>query len=549
MNAGSQQPQTAIPIVSRRRLLTPLCLACAVAGCTEELLEPKSEVTGPAPPQGAPIAFVDRTSEAGFSWPVGGFGQAKSGASAMRGGVASGDIDGDSDIDLFVVSSAGRENSLYLNMGDGTFADVAAPYGVNEIGVVASGPTFVDLDGDGQLDLVVGGVSHETASIDHKAVVLFRNTGAGFVNVTEAARLTELPPLDTYSTTFGDVDGDGDLDMFMSHWHNTYGGHYLWENDGSGAFRDITMAYGLADLEFTFTANFTDIDLDGDLDLLLASDFGHSKVMSNVGGRFIEEPTSVLTDGNGMGASVGDYDNDGDLDWFVTSIWDPNGVAEGNWDISGNRLYQNDGSGRFTDVSASAGVREGYWGWASCFADFDNDGNLDLFHVNGMYVGDRSEFREFWSDPSRLFMSNGDGTFTERSSELGLNDRGQGRGVACFDADRDGDIDIFVSNNEEAPRFYRNEGSPIHHYLEIVLRGAPPNVQGIGARIAVETGDGDTKIREIRAGGSYVSHSPAEAHFGLGQAESVTVSVAWPDGDVTTLRHVATDQLLTISHR
>lgn len=548
MNSERHHRPPSLPMVWRSRSLRLSCLGCAVLGCTEEPFEPTAEATDSPPSNGTPVAFVDRTSDAGFSWPVGGFGRANSGASAMRGGVASGDIDGDGDIDLFVVSGVGLGNRLYLNSGDGTFSDVASRYGVGETGIVEAGATFVDFDGDGRLDLVVGGVGEETAPAPHPSVLLFGNTGSGFVNVTDAAGLGDLTQLDTYSTTFGDVDRDGDLDMFTTHWYNATGGHYLWENDGAGVFHDVTGEYGLTSLEFTFTANFVDTDLDGDLDLLVASDFGNSTVMLNEGARFVEEQTSLLTDGNGMGASVGDYDNDGDLDWFVTSIWDPDGTPEGTWDVTGNRLYQNDGRGRFTDVSQSARVREGYWGWASCFADFDNDGHLDLFHVNGMYVGDRPEFREFWSDPSRLFMSNGDGTFSERSLEVGLTDTGQGRGVACFDADRDGDIDIFVSNNGEAPRFYRNEGTPVHRYLGIVLRGVRPNTQGIGARITVQPADGETQTREIRAGGSYVSQSPSEAHFGLGRAESVTVIVVWPDGNRTVLHDVEADQLLTISH-
>ncbi|MFQ5705576.1 MAG: CRTAC1 family protein, partial [Gemmatimonadales bacterium] len=200
------------------------------------------------------------------------------------------------------------------------------------------------------------------------------------------------------------------------------------------------------------------------------------------------------------------------------------------------------------DVSIEAGVREGYWGWASCFADFDNDGNLDLFHVNGMQASDNAIFSEYWADPSRLFISNGDGTFTERSSEVGLGDNGQGRGVVCFDADRDGDIDIFVANNRQPPAFYVNEGATGNNYLEIVLLGASPNTQGIGARIVVTAG-GKTQTREIRAGGNYVSQDPAEAHFGLGREEIASeVLVKWPDGQVTALQAVAANQVVVIRH-
>src|SRR5690606_9277092 len=110
-----------------------------------------------------------------------------------------------------------------------------------------------------------------------------------------------------------------------------------------------------------------------------------------------------INDENGMGAAVGDFDGDGDLDWFVSSIFDPTDV-EGNWGASGNRLYRNDGSGNFEDVSAAANIRDGGWGWGSCFADFDLDGDLDLFHTNGY---PELEAAEFHDDHSRLFVNNG----------------------------------------------------------------------------------------------------------------------------------------------
>ena len=219
------------------------------------------------------------------------------------------------------------------------------------------------------------------------------------------------------------------------------------------------------------------------------------------------------------------------------------------WGTTGNRLYQNDGSGTFTDVSESAGVRMGFWGWGSCFADFDNDGWLDLFHVNGWRHGFLAD--EFLTDPSRLFMSNGDGTFTEASLVKGLVDDGQGRGVVCFDADRDGDIDIFVSNNGDGPSFYMNQviqTSQAFNYLGVVLVGPFPNTQGIGALITITPSIGGTQVREIRAGSNFASQNPAEAHFGLGNATSVDLSVRWPDGMVSTETNVPANQLLVLTH-
>jgi len=243
-----------------------------------------------------------------------------------------------------------------------------------------------------------------------------------------------------------------------------------------------------------------------------------------------------------MGVAIGDYDDDGDLDWFVSSIWDPAGNTPEAWFASGNRLYRNRGDGTFDDVTDSAGVRAGYWGWGSTFADLDNDGDLDLFHVNGWRSGDASI--TFHADPSRLFVSNGNGTFTERSAEVGLVDTGLGRGVVAFDYDRDGDVDLFVAQNDGPGRLFRNDMPAGAHFLTVKLRGPAANSEGIGARITAEAG-GVTRLRELRAGSNFESQDPAEAHFGLGATSVIDrVHVRWPDGTETERTAVAADAVV-----
>src|SRR5262249_8902760 len=254
---------------------------------------------------------------------------------------------------------------------------------------------------------------------------------------------------------------------------------------------------------------------------------------------------SVITDGNGMGAAIGDYDGDGDLDWFVTSIWDPNGVAEGNWDTTGNRLYRNRGDGTFEDATDAAGVRVGYWGWGSTFQDLDNDGALDLFHVNGFGAADFPEANEFVADPSRLFVNNGDGTSFEPAAQSAVTDADNGRGVAAFDYDGDGDLDLFVHNSEGPGRLYSNDGGNALHWLDVSLRGRTHNTEGIGARIHVTAAE-HTQLREVRAGNNYVSQDPAGAHFRLGTASSASVEVLWPDGTRSVREKVAANQRLVI---
>jgi hypothetical protein len=469
--------------------------------------------------------------------------------------VAAGDYDGDGWVDLYVVRGDIGPNLLFRNRGDGTFEEVGAAAGVALSGVRSSGPLFADLDGDGRLDLVVGGVEGTPVSV-------FHNNGDGtFADVTTASGLVlpaGPPTRDTFGVTAGDYDRDGDLDLFLTHWLSAFfnfpdaSSYHLWRNNGAGVFTDVTLAAGITPLgpsdNFnSFTANFADIDGDRWPDILVTGDFRTSRIYrNNRNGTFtLANDFTVITDGNGMGGAIGDYDGDGDLDWFVSSIWDPNGVAEGNWDVTGNRLYRNRGDGTFEDATDAAGVRVGYWGWGSTFQDFDNDGNLDLFHVNGFGRADIPETAEFIADPSVLFVGNGDGTFTERGAALGVADTDEGRGVVAFDYDGDGDLDLFVHNSEGPGRLYRNDEGNAGNWLDVALHGRAPNTEGIGARVRV-TADGRTQLRELRAGSNYVSQDPAVAHFGLGAARKVNVEVVWLDGTRTVRERVAANQRLVL---
>ncbi|MCG8457641.1 MAG: CRTAC1 family protein, partial [Holophagales bacterium] len=189
----------------------------------------------------------------------------------------------------------------------------------------------------------------------------------------------------------------------------------------------------------------------------------------------------------------------------------------------GNRLYRNLGDGTFADVTDAAGVSSGGWGWGSSFADFDNDGILDLLHVNGWDV------LPYAVDLTRLFMGSPSGAFSEESALRGLVDDRQGRGVSCFDSDRDGDLDIFISNSQDSPGFYRNDGGNANASITVGLRGFAPNSEGVGARVEMEPASGPALMRTIRAGSNYVSQDPARAHFGLGPGGTVReLRVSWP---------------------
>ena len=450
------------------------------------------------------------------------------------GGAACGDYDKDGWLDIYHIGGNLGQNHLLHNNGDGTFTDVAGAAGVANPGSLGTGATFADWNGDGWLDLFVGG-------IEGTLLKLYQNNQDGtFTDVTAASGVWITS--DTYSATFGDYDNDRDLDMFLPHWNIPKGPGHVWRNEGN-AFTEVDSLVGYLGFmsgtnDYTFAFNLADINSDGWMDMVVASDFQTSHVYMNDGdGTFTNvTDTSVITDDAGMGSSVADYDKDGDLDWFVTSIYD------GTPNRDGNRMYRNDG-GVFADATDAAGVRDGQWGWGATFQDFNNDGWLDIYHVNGWAL------TPFWTDPARMFVSNSDGTFTEMAASLGVDHTGQGRGVVAFDYDRDGDVDIFVTVMSGQAVLYRNDGGNANNWLDVKLLGPQPNTEEIGARITATVG-GSSQLWELRCGNNYDSQDPAEAHFGLGSAGAVDeLRVEWTDSQVTTLTNVAANQRLVIDRQ
>jgi hypothetical protein len=455
------------------------------------------------------------------------------------GGVAAGDFDGDGYVDLYVVVGEGGTDRLFRNQRDGTFVDRASQAGVVRAGGSSTGPLFFDYDGDGRLDLLVGGVRTTP-------VALFHNVGDGtFSDVTAASGLAGLG--NTSSATAADYDGDGWVDLFLGRWGSITGACHLWRNLG-GHFQcvdhEVGLDLGLADglMDQTYTANFVDLDGDGALDLLMASDSGQSTVWMQRQRRFINVTNRDQTKEDGMGAAVGDYDGDGQMDWFVSAISGRVGAPGLTMEGTGNRLYRGLGGGAFEDVTDAAGVREGGWGWGASFSDFNNDGWLDLVHVSGWYHAGINQY----DVPARLFLGGPTGRFHESAEGLGLNDRINGRGVVCFDYDQDGDVDIFVAHNNAPHKLWRNDGGNAGHYLDVSVVGMAPNLFAVGATVEV-TAAGRTQIRTVRDGSNYVSQDPFEAHFGLGDLTSVDrVKVRWPDGKELMLHNVGVDRRLEV---
>ena len=523
----------------------------------------------------ASLRFADVTSASNISFEVALAGPQHSVArTATFGGVAAGDYDNDGDIDLFITRGKYLPNLLYRNEGNLRFVDVAAAAGLaNTLSATEnhphSGPVFADMDGDGDLDLFMGVVDDAPSHV-------FQNNGDGsFSDVTAGSGIDTLAATNTISAAFGDYDLDGDLDMFLAHWGTTRDQvnpgdtENLWENISAGstiAFRNVTVAAGISPSiitlpdpltsqdygDWTFTPTFARIDNDLYPDILSVADFNYSQYFRNNGDGTFTNATDplVLTDDNGMGSAIGDYDNDGDLDWFVSSIMpEPDAVyTDPNLRPPvGNRLYRND-DGSFTDVTDSAGVASGGWGWGACFIDFENDGDLDIYHTNG-WTPASHDWGDFTEDPSRAFVATGSGVFINRAPELGIESIVQGRAVVCADFDNDGDIDVFEMHNSpgNSATLWENTRTS-NNFLRISLTGTGMNTEAAGARIFVTTG-ARTQMREITIGNNFTSQNPAIQVIGLGSfTQADEVRVEWPDGtEIAPLTNVLANQTLEFS--
>ena len=210
-----------------------------------------------------------------------------------------------------------------------------------------------------------------------------------------------------------------------------------------------------------------------------------------------------------MGSTIGDFDGDGRLDWFISALVDIPGQTE---DHSGNRLYRNNGDRTFADQTDLGGVRDSGWSWGTTFLDHDNDRDLDLFVTNGWPP--QTQF----DDKSHIYQ-NDNGVFTDVSTAAGVTDTGQGRGLLSLDYDNDGDLDVFIVNHGAKPILYRNDGGNANDWLKIKVEGTASNRDGIGAFITVDPDAnvvGDEIVREINAGSNFLSQNELTAHFGLG---------------------------------
>ncbi len=493
------------------------------------------EVGQPGPTEGAPVTFVDVAAARGIaSYEM---------MEGMAGGIAAADYDDDGDIDLFIPTANGIPNQLYRNLGNGNFEEIAAQVGLDET-CPDRAPLWMDFDGDRDLDLLVFG-DDDFSSCDParpQSVRLYRQLADGtFQNVAGPEMTMSLegqPRAHCSAMCVGDVNNDGFLDLYIAAWNGV--SQLLLNNNGIN-FVNVTAASGIGtESNRHWQPMMHDFNRDGWLDIYVATDFQPNRLYINQrNGTFIDRAPEAGLDNfmNDMGMTMGDYDNDGDLDIYVTNIWE--------WMNRGehNVLLRNDTVGSqvsFTDVAPELGVDQGYWGWGTTFFDADKDGWEDLVATNGF--GDAP-----WNtDRSRFFLNTG-GQFQDVSAVSGLYDEDWGSSLIALDYDRDGDEDLMQSCNLGGPiRLLENRTSTSNHYLNIKPRMQGPNHRAIGAIIKVTAG-GKNMMRAITAGTSIVSQEPAEAFFGLGSATVADrVEIQWPDGQTTVWNNVVGDRIYTL---
>ena len=475
----------------------------------------------------------------------------------MGTGAAWFDYDNDGDLDLYVTQRTGA-NKLFRNNGNGTFTDVAAAAGVADASGDGAGVAVADYNNDGCRDLYLANGDGDK---------LFRNNCNGtFTDVTAGSGLEASEERRGTTASWGDYDGDGFVDLYVSN-HMAIGGNtvtgateqikaqdYIFRNNGDGTFTDVSdMLMGTSRQGMGFGGFWTDFDNDGDLDIFVVHDcpfdFTTPQLMyRNDGGTngatdwtFTEVSAAIGTNycQNGMGLAIGDYNRDGNMDYFLSDNGGNGNVPVGQISIAGSLLLRNNG-GTFTDATATADVNSREWSWGANFLDVNLDGWQDLFLAAGA-------MNTFDPVPNSLWMNNGDGTFTDVTAQGGgIIDTERTRTSVYGDYDGDGAPDMFLVNYAGTTKLFRNNASDGNH-LVVDLVGVVSNRDGIGAKIQINTPDGGTQYFETRSGSSLGGGDDLAAYFGLGNNATVTnMTITWPSGIVQSLSGIAANQRMTV---
>lgn len=491
----------------------------------------------------------------------------------MSGGLGLFDYDNDGRLDVYLVqggpfpparSAAGASSDrLFRNQGDGTFRDVTAAAGLGGYRGYGHGVSIGDYDNDGDKDVLV---------TRYRSYALYENQGDGtFKDRTEAAGLAGDRDWPT-SAAFADLDGDGDLDLYVCHYvkwdetnpricklHDGVRNNYcspvlmepmpdhLFRNDG-GVFTDVSREAGIVDANGRgLGVLIADLDSDGRLDIFVANDMSENFYFHNEGSglRFKESAAAAGLAANatggylaGMGIACGDLDGDGAIDLAVTNFY-----------AQATTFYHNMGLGLFADHSDLIGIAAPtryVLGFGIAFADFNNDGRLDVLQADGMVhdLGSNTPYEQ----PLRLLVGEPTGRLrdlTDRSGEP-LRQPRIGRGLAVGDIDDDGRIDAVALSQNSPTAYLHNKSPSMGRRLSLKLRASQSHRDAVGAVATVTIGK-RRSVAQVYAGGSYQSAGDDRIHFGLGDARRADeLEIRWPKGGVSRFRDLAADQVYLI---
>jgi hypothetical protein len=524
--------------------------------------------------------LVDTTASTGIHFEHLSSPEAKFIAESMSGGVALIDYDGDAWPDIYFTNAQSVDmalhgvkarSALFHNNHDGTFTDVTDKAGVG-YPCWAMGASVGDFNNDGLPDLLVTCLN---------GVVLYRNNGDGtFTDVTKPAGLAGDSGWAT-GAAFGDYDGDGWVDLFISHYVDfhlddlpVFGSgksckylgldvqcgprglkglsDNLYHNNGDGTFTDVSKKTGVDDPErrYGLTAIWSDFDNDGKLDLFVTNDGQANYLYQNDGtGHFkdIALSSGVAANEDGfeqanMGVALGDYLHTGRAALLLS-----------HFDIEYAALYRNEGGINFTDSSIVSGIArgtQGYVGWGDAFVDFSNSGWQDFFLVNGhVYPQVDSAHKSIkYLEPKLLFLNQYDGTFKNVSKQVGpdIQTEQVSRGLAVGDLFNDGKMEAVVGNLVGEPMILRPEGGPQNHWISFQLEGVKSNRLALNARVRATAGD-LVQLGEVLSGGSYLSQHDLRIHFGLGSHGRLDrAEILWPNGKKEILADLAADRFYIV---
>ena len=429
-------------------------------------------------------------------------------------GVSSIDFNNDGFIDIFLVNN-GQPCRLFRNDNGIGFTDVAATVGVNNSGN-GRGNAIGDFNNDGLTDIVIGNYS--------QSCILYRNDSTAFTNVTTAAGMN----LTSWggSINWFDYNADSRLDCYIGNDGIPTHANYLFENNDLSTFTEVAASVGLTDDLSTLSTATADYDNDGDLDIFIGNQSGSPTgvLFQNNGGSFtnVSVASGLETYSYTWGADWGDFDNDGDLDLYL---------ANSN---AGNQCFVNNGDGTFTESAAFLGIADPTSSFSCGWADFDNDGDLDLYVANGS------------SGVDKLYRNDG-GTFTDVAATVGTNDMRHSNSTTWADLNNDGFLDLYLSNNGSENRLYMSNAGNSNHWLELLLVGMTVNRSAIGARVRIVAG-GLSQIREVQGGSGHNGQNSLPVEFGLGSNEMVdSIIVNWPGGPIDIHTNIPSDQILTVT--